>query len=349
MYSGRPRRRGFTLIELLVVIAIIAILIGLLLPAVQKVREAAARIQCANNLKQLALGQHTYHDAFKTLTPGVGKNGCCWGTWMIPILPFVEQGNLFKLYVNFGGLDPGSNPVPGTSGGPRYSGAPNNLVATQQLSIFTCPSDTPNPWVGGGNLTKHNYALNAGNTSFFQSPVPLGCTVGSAGCTPFLGAPFNWYPNGDTLYGGQDSPVPWTDGPTDPTKGPFGAPVKLQSISDGTSNTMMASEVLQGQGGSALNGFTWWGGAAGFTTYIGPNSPLPDVLVGGICGDPNIPCTTTGTTTFPRMAGARSHHTNGLNVAMCDGSVQFINNTIAMNVWQALSTSRGGEVVAVPN
>jgi prepilin-type N-terminal cleavage/methylation domain-containing protein/prepilin-type processing-associated H-X9-DG protein len=335
----RRMQRGFTLIELLVVIAIIAILIGLLLPAVQKVREAAARMQCSNNLKQIALGQHNYHDAYKTFTPGVGKNGCCWGTWMIPILPFVEQDNVYKIYTNYGGLDPL----------PRYSSGVNRNVTTVQLAIFTCPSDQPSPWQTPSNnsalwMTKHNYALNAGNTSLFQSPIPLGCKIGTAGCTPFLGAPFNWYTFGDTLYGGQDSPVPWTNPPTDPSKGPMGKPVKITEIIDGTSNTMMASEVLQGQGPSALHGFTWWGGAAGFTTYIGPNSPLPDVLVGGLCGDPRIPCTTTGTTSFPRMAGARSHHTNGLNAAMCDGSVQYIANTIDINIWRAISTTRGGEV-----
>src|SRR5262249_46912067 len=129
----RHLRRGFTLIELLVVIAIIAILIGLLLPAVQKVREAAARMQCANNLKQIALGQHNYHDTYKTLTPGVGKNGCCWGTWMMVILPYVEQNNLARIYTNFGGLDPL----------PRYSGGVNAQVTSTQLPIFTCPSDNP--------------------------------------------------------------------------------------------------------------------------------------------------------------------------------------------------------------
>jgi prepilin-type N-terminal cleavage/methylation domain-containing protein len=144
----RIRCRGFTLIELLVVIAIIAILIGLLLPAVQKVREAAARAQCQNNLKQISLANMNYESSYGTFLPGVGKNGCCWGTWMIPILPFVEQDAMFRLYLNFGGND---------ASGPRY-GSPdiwngvtntNVQVVTQRLKTFTCPSDQPQAWNRG--------------------------------------------------------------------------------------------------------------------------------------------------------------------------------------------------------
>jgi prepilin-type N-terminal cleavage/methylation domain-containing protein/prepilin-type processing-associated H-X9-DG protein len=337
----RRRPDGFTLIELLVVIAIIAVLIGLLLPAVQKVREAANRAQCQNNLKQIALANMNYESSYGTFLPGVGKNGCCWGVWTIPILPFIEQGTLADIYVNFGGLD---------YSGPRYSDPPNNKVTTQRLKTWTCPSDTPQAWsTGSGLLTKHNYVLNAGNTSFFQDALPLGCKVGDPGCTPFKGAPFNWYNSADTIDAGWDSTYPYNAGPPpagpDKDKGKLGRPVKIGDITDGTSNTLMASEAIQGRLDD-LRGFTWWGGAAGFTTYLSPNSSLPDVITGGICtqsANPNMPCTTTSTPSYPRLMGARSWHTNGVNVAMCDGSVHFIPNSINFAVWQALGSSKGGE------
>ncbi len=334
----RPHvRSGFTLIELLVVIAIIAILIGLLLPAVQKVREAAARMKCQNNLKQIAVANMNYESSQGTFLPGVSRTGCCWGTWQVPILPYIEQAPLFQIYTNFGGLD---------NSGPRYAGSPNSQISGSRLSTFTCPSDNQSQV---GSIINHNYVLNAGNTSFYQVQIPLGCTGGSVTsttCTSFGGAPFGWYEDPATLAaGGDSSPVDYTTG--NAATGLCGRPRKLAEISDGTSNTMMASEVRQGQGGSDYRGFSWWGGAAGFTAYGQPNSTDPDVLTGAGCDttNGNAPCTTSSTATRPRMQLARSRHTDGVNVALCDGSVKFVPNYVSVGTWRALSTSQGGEVL----
>ncbi|MFO0810753.1 MAG: DUF1559 domain-containing protein [Gemmataceae bacterium] len=342
----RQQRHGFTLIELLVVIAIIAVLIGLLLPAVQKVREAAARSACQNNLKQIALGNMNYESANGLYLPGVGKNGCCWGTWMVTILPYVEQDALFRTYSNFGGLDSVPLNTAGPPGGPRYSGGTNLPVAQTRLKVFTCPSDEPQVY-SANNTTKHNYVLNAGNTTFFQVGLPLGCTAGSSGCTPFLGAPFGWYNDSDLV---NDSPLPYNAAATNPALGKMGKQASSTEVtaSDGTSNTMMASEAIQGRAND-LRGYTWWGGAAGFTAYMAPNSSEQDVQTGGICdtaANPNLPCTTTSTAARARLMGARSlHGGGGVNVAMCDGSVRFISNNIPIATWRSLSTTKGGEAI----
>ncbi len=300
----RLARRGFTLIELLVVIAIIAILIGLLLPAVQKVREAAARAQCQNNLKQIGLACHGYHDANGFLVPGTGGWGCCWGTWVVRLMPYFEQDNLSRLYVNWGGND---------STGPRYASAPNTTnVTTKRLKVLTCPSDTPNSPIS--NMTNHNYALNYGNTGYAQS---------NFGGLAFGQAPF----------------------------GPGGSgkvkEVALAHITDGTSNTLMVGEVLQGIGHD-LRGFVWWGDASGFSAYLGPNSSAPDrIYTSGYCNNQplqGMPCTQSSTA-VPTTFAARSRHTNGVQAAMCDGSVRYLNNTININTWRWLSTSRGQEVI----
>jgi prepilin-type N-terminal cleavage/methylation domain-containing protein/prepilin-type processing-associated H-X9-DG protein len=330
-------RPAFTLIELLVVIAIIAILVGLLLPAVQKVREAAARMKCSNNLKQISLGNMNYEGTNGTFIPGVSRTGCCWGTWQVPILPYIEQQNLFQIYVNFGGLD---------DTGPRYAGGVNLQVSETRISTFQCPSDVVS---GVGVIVNNNYVLNAGNTSFYQVSIPIGCTGGSVTsttCTNFGGAPFGWYEDPATLAaGGDSSPVNYSGG--NPAAGLSGRPRKIAEIIDGTSNTMMASEVNQGQFGNDYRGFSWWGGAAGFTAYQLPNANGPDVMTGAGCNTtpPNAPCTTTSTTSLPRMQVARSRHTNGVNVALCDGSVRFVNNTISLSTWRAASTSQGQEVL----
>lgn len=340
-------RKGFTLIELLVVIAIIAILIGLLLPAVQKVREAAARMKCSNNLKQISLANMNYESTNGTFLPGISRNGCCWGTWMIPILPYVEQQPLFNIYTGFGGQ--GYTTLGSV---PRYASAPNNGVSTQRLNTFTCPSDTPQFWAGG-TLTMHNYVLNAGNTNLYQLNMPIGCTGGSTtganSCVTFGGAPFAWY-NDPNAAGGDSSPADYTNG--NPALGLMGKPQTIASLTDGTSNTLCVSEIIQGPSSGDIRGFVWWGGAAGFTAYQTPNNDsAPDVMTGGGCGSspyshtPVMPCTTTSSNTLARMQLVRSRHTGGVNAALCDGSVRFVTNSVDVATWRAAGTSQGGETL----
>ncbi len=324
----RTKRSAFTLVELLVVIAIIGILVGLLLPAVQAAREAARRMQCQNNLKQLGLSMLNYESAYKAFPGGVGPYGCCWGTWQVAILPFMEQSNLSTIYQNHGGAD----------WGPRYGAAVNRPVASSRIPTLTCPSDTPNAPIGSSAtlaaITNHNYGVNYGNTSFFQSTL---------NGIPFLGAPFNMY-TGSTSDDGPVNlaqAVTWTR--------VYGKNVRLAAITDGLSSTLLASEVLQGRG-TDLRGFSWWGNASGFVTYLPPNSTLPDVVTGGNCTpsvSPLMPCVTASTATRPRMMGARSLHTGGIVTAYCDGHISFVSNSIDYAIWNASGTAAGSEVFSI--
>jgi prepilin-type processing-associated H-X9-DG protein len=296
---------------------------------VQKVREAAARMSCQNNLKQLGLAMHNYHDSYNTLPPQTALNDgtCCFGTWQMVILPYIEQGNLWNLYVNWGG-------TAGTK--PTYEQSPNlQNVVSKRLTICTCPSDTPatskTAKTGGVTyvITQHNYLVNVGNIDYSQgadSPAQLFAQYGNLPATPvFGGAPFS-------------------------RKGQFSLP----QLTDGTSNTLMFSEVNQGQGGD-FRGLTWWAEGSGFTTLLTPNSSSPDYIANGK-GAPGCVTNTQNPMNAPCQAwpspapnwnvfAARSRHPGGVNAGMCDGSVRFFSNNIAWFTWQALGTSRGGEVI----
>jgi prepilin-type N-terminal cleavage/methylation domain-containing protein/prepilin-type processing-associated H-X9-DG protein len=318
------RRQGFTLVELLVVIAIIGILVALLLPAVQMAREASRRSSCSNNLKQLGLGMHNWHDTYKSLPAGMGPNGCCWGTWQMLILRFTEQETAFSRYRNWGGNDTaGNGDGPDmTPSGARYGSSPNTTnVTARRYQVFTCPSDISAAPIG--SITNHNYAVNWGNTTYNQTTYP-GTSVA------FRGAPFG--------IGKIKKPGQRMTGET------------LASIFDGTSNTILAAEVNQGKVGD-LRGFTWWGDAAGMTTYELPNTGVPDrIYTAGYCkNDPlnNMPCAVSSGT-HPTRFSSRSRHPGGVQVALCDGSVRFVTQAVNLVTWRALGTSQGREAVELP-
>ncbi len=323
----RLRRSAFTLVELLVVIAIIGVLVGLLLPAVQSAREAARRMQCSNNLKQIGLAMHLYHDAYRTLP--VGAWGCCWGTWQASVLGFVEQRALGDMYI--WGVD-----------AERYGGTLNLRVTTKRLPTFTCPSDTP--WTGTRNsgITSHNYLANFGNTGYLWPTEANGQNIERVVINNMFGL----------VYGG--APFERTGHSFVSFQRPGAARAyAFGTFTDGLSNTLMLSEGIQGPEDATrrdLRSFSWFGNGSNFNTYLTPNSSQPDVMAdaGQCVTAPNVPPCTGSTSARPITFAARSRHTGGVQAAMADGSVSFFSNNIDWATWQALGTTRGGEVVNVP-
>jgi prepilin-type N-terminal cleavage/methylation domain-containing protein/prepilin-type processing-associated H-X9-DG protein len=339
----RHRRSGFTLIELLVVIAIIAVLIALLLPAVQAAREAARRAQCTNNLKQLGLAFYNYESSNNSLMWGI-KN-CCWGSWLLPTLMGIEQQSLYNAWNATGDARYSGSATMDTPF--RYGGVCNITVSSSRVNTFMCPSDgnatsltTIGQTLGGVAMyvTSQNYVVNFGNLQLDQQvSVTYGGTTYNFGGAPFTDI--------DNVYLG-----------TEPGMNKQSV-VTFASINDGLSNTMFASEVVVGTGKGGqysasydLRGFSWWGDGASYTAWIAPNSPLPDqTQTSGYCVYPyqmNPPCVPAGTTVAGVFYGARSRHAGGVNVLMGDGSVRFIKNSINLLTYQALSTTRGGEVLS---
>ncbi len=333
----KPPRRGFTLIELLVVIAIIAVLIALLLPAVQAAREAARRMQCTNNLKQIGLGMANYESSYGSLPAGM--KGCCWGTWVVFILPAMEQTSAFNGW-NFNG----DNSAAGKAGGSnsndlRYGGAANTTITQALYSVYLCPSDKATKPLG--NIPAYNYAANFGNTTFYQ----IASYPEDATGVPFLKAPFSdmWPTN------------PINGGPDGYTVSQYGT-VGLAEITDGTSNTILVSEVIKGETsgsatGSDLRGFVHWSYGAAFQTYLAPNSRLPDVswtktapyCQPGINNNP--PCTLQAYAKY-HIFGSRSRHPGGVNTLFADGHVQFMKDSISLPVWRAAGSIGGGEIIS---
>jgi prepilin-type N-terminal cleavage/methylation domain-containing protein len=309
------KRQAFTLIELLVVIAIIAILIGLLLPAVQQVRQAAARTQCVNNLKQIGLACHSYHGENQAFPRGVvaswDQNGPTWG-FLALILPYVEQNVLYQ-QANIPNVSITADPT---------------LVATQ-LKVFLCPSD-----IGLGPATAFGYSNYNGVCG-----ANWGGDPGGTGWVPMGYIPIwsnqgtnnpSWegFANGDGVFAWRDSNgFLASQGYNVPT--PDNRKVSLTDITDGTSNTFLLGEVSPQYNVAT----SWVQTTDSLSTCAIPPNNLVDV------SDP---------TNWTMVQSFRSYHTGGLYFAYADGSVHFITDTIALPIYRAMATIQGGEVNAAP-
>jgi prepilin-type processing-associated H-X9-DG protein len=314
------------------------VLIALLLPAVQAAREAARRTQCVNNLKQIGLGMMNYESSQGSLPPG--WKGCCWGTWAVFVLPYIEQQQLFNAWNSMGNNSGAAGSIDGVL---RYSGASNITVTSTRINAYSCPSDSPNAPISTTvnavvyKVISGNYNVNFGNTSSTQ--------IQTYGNVTFLGAPFT----------DMGSPIFSAGYTNQPAMTGF-ATIGLRSILDGTSNTMLTGEVIIGQGTGGqynssydLRGFLHWFAGSSFESYLPPNSTQPDLMQSsGYCVYPyatNPPCAPASDITLT-INGARSRHAGGVNVGMADGSVRFAKNTINLAVWRGISTTQGGEVIS---
>jgi prepilin-type N-terminal cleavage/methylation domain-containing protein len=328
--TSRLRHRGFTLIELLVVIAIIAILIALLLPAVQQAREAARRSQCKNNLKQIGLGLHNYHDIYNAFPIGRLRNTYYnannWSTgnytWLARLLPQIDQAAIYNT-IDFSYAGSSNSTFDG-NGGP-HSTNPGG-ARRQIISAFRCPSD---PGRGG-------IVFRGPDGSTATGPAPDF----SYGQTNYVGSAGSW-----TLE-------------QNPPKGVFATNsfVNVRDILDGTSNTAIASETIIGFPHLNVNGtgspevcaatlgtlestpantsgnswfYSYWAYQFAFTSWYPPNNSK------------NYDCAANS----DRLAPARSMHTGGVHATLADGSVRFVTENIDATVWQHIGDRADGNTI----
>lgn len=327
------RRKGFTLIELLVVIAIIAVLIALLLPAVQQAREAARRTQCKNNLKQLGLALHNYHDQANTFPPGwIGQSTGPYSGfgWTSMLLPNFDQGPLYNILSQVGGAPN------------MYTGLAAQTTATiktvdSSLNALRCPSDS-------GTATT---TVNGGAVQYGRSNYPAVC-----GFDPTqTGMSTNWVAGPTTLpaTSSQRMASYWVDQVNNQWGGCFGENTRkgLRDMTDGSSNVILVGErytPASTQTGSYLAGDCVWAGAPLTAT----NSPswLQALVVGEATTRINFG-NGSGTGQTPRAdtAGFGSLHVGGCHFLLGDGSVKFISENVDMYTYRALSRINDGSIV----
>ncbi len=334
-----PSRRGFTLIELLVVIAIIAILVGLLLPAVQQAREAARRTQCKNNLKQIGLALHNYLSTFSVFPPSYCIGSAKGGTWSIHarILPYLDQANAYNLAdLNVGYGDPPNS---------------TNGITSQNLPSYRCPSE-PNGAVSMSTPAYFppNYAFNAGPWKLFT---PTSANLADGG-TPGDGA---FAPNSKftaaNFLDGMSNTLCFSEVKT----------YTSQISNDAAAtNAIPDLSLMPGYlaGTFSTQGHREWTDGkiheTGFTTTFPPNTKVfiankgtssPDPLVDGdyiSCKERGTSATCAGKPTYAAVT-SRSYHVGIVHSLLMDGSTRAVSSNIDTNLWRNLGTRMGGEVI----
>ena len=327
-HSAISRKRGFTLIELLVVIAIIAILIALLLPAVQQAREAARRSQCKNNLKQIGLALHNYHDTHSVFPPGyineigypttqaeyqtaVRAEGCAW-SWVGMILPFIEEAGLYNQ------LEIGTVRM-----SVALSDSTKLNLMQQMVGAFRCPSDiapTINSSKGMSNSSGTWVTIATSNYIGSNSSRTWHTGSGAWTCGPGLNALNEWGagPGTSSCPNG----IFWRD-----------SKVRMRDIIDGTSNTFLVGERQWELGNPAGGTYDCRAGVAFGTRMYNEQAD-----VHGALGSATIPINYADSSNRCRM-GFGSQHEGGTHFLLCDGAVRFVSENIEQNVWGSGGTN----------
>jgi prepilin-type N-terminal cleavage/methylation domain-containing protein/prepilin-type processing-associated H-X9-DG protein len=330
------RRRGFTLIELLVVIAIIAILIGLLLPAVQKVREAASRMKCSSNLKQIALAAHSYHDTYNRFPGAVEQGGTRYSSLFVELLPHIEQNPLYQQW----DFSPSAN-----NGGAR---------AGTVLKIYVCPSHPQTDALitfGTGQYALTTYGGNGGTLPFppvfslcdgvfhvtgpaslpkyGQAGVPILAITDGTSNTILFGERVVGDANADTYLAAAAYSPPVFDVPPMPPLQP-------------EASYMVWAPPPSPNAAGGLIGSTAMINTRFPSSWAPPVSPFPNVPPPP---PPQIKWSAFGPLWWARLGTMGSYHPNGANIALADGSVRFLQDSTSIGVLQALCTRAGGEVL----
>jgi prepilin-type N-terminal cleavage/methylation domain-containing protein/prepilin-type processing-associated H-X9-DG protein len=331
-----PRLRGFTLIELLVVIAIIAVMMALLVPAVQKVREANNRMVCAHKLKQIGIALHNYESDFKRFPVGGVTEGPCCGNrsrtnWAIEILPYLEQNDLFKQF-----QDRVGNIPPGLSGGPGIynESSQNNFARRQRVIPYECPSDIfderdyiNRPASGPGNDLNLRFARGSyravsgrsgGNGRVFWDT-----------CEPGLGTL-------NPLWRGLLHSV-------GASACPQGNPERFASMLDGTSNTIIVGEYTNWD---VPRRRTFW--SYTYTSYNQSSITPFTGMINNSYNDCAQKMVAIGLTDNICKRGFGSFHADGgLNFLLGDGHVKYVSKDVDINMLAAMATVAGGETMNI--